>query len=169
MSNFSSPFRDPVQNVRYTKALFFEVAVDDKSNVMYTLKDKDHKGYPSLYRLYMDMADPLEINFAEAYLDGWEHWQMICDTVWFKPYIKRWRHELQLKLRAEALLRIRDIAKDETHRGSLAANKILLDGGWQTKEDTKKVGRKSKDEIKAEAERLFVSEKDALADLERIN
>lgn len=166
---FNSVYRDTTTNVRYTKALFFEVAVGEKENVLYTLKDQDHRGYKSLYRLYMDLSDPLEINFANTYLDGWEHWQMICEAPWFKPYIKRWRHELNLKLRAEALLRIREIAKDETHKGSLAANKILLDGAWETKEESKKVGRKSKEEIRADADRLFQLEKEAISDLERIN
>lgn len=161
-------FRDPRSNQRYTKSLFLEESYLDKSNVLYTLKDEDHLGYISLYKRYMEMADPYEIHFAEAYFDGWEHWQMVCSAAWFKPYITRWRKELNLKLRAEALAVIKEVANDPKHRGRLAAAKILLDGGWQDKEDTKAVGRPSKESIRKEADNLFNIEKEHKLDLQRI-
>lgn len=160
-------FRDPVSNVRYTKSLFYEQN-HDPVVAIYTLKDKDHKSYISLYRRYMDMRDPLEINFANTYFDGWEHWEMVCNTTWFKPYIERWRKELSLLMRAEALGRVQAIARDESHRGSFAANKLLLEGGWMDKDEKKVVGRPSKEAIREAADALFSNEKSMKDDLARL-
>lgn len=167
-SNERSSFRDPQSNARYTKSLFLEESYSDKSKVLYTLKDEDHLGYVSLYKRYMEMADPYEIHFAEAYFEGWEHWQMVCSSSWFKPYITRWRKELNLKLRAAALNVIKEISEDKTNRGRLAAAKILLDGGWQDKEEGKGAGRPSKESIRKEADNLFNIEREHKLDLQRI-
>ena len=164
----NSRFRDPRTNQRYTKSLFLEESYLDKSNVLYTLKDEDHLGYISLYKRYMEMADPYEIHFAEAYFDGWEHWQMVCNTLWMKPYIERWRLELGLKMKARALATIREIAQTETHKGRLAAAKILLEGGWEGTKPKNSVGRPTKEAIRKEADNLFNIEKEHKQDLERI-
>lgn len=161
-------FRDPVQNVRYTRKLFFEQSYDDPSAAIYTLKNRDHEKYLSLYQRYLDMEDPLEVEFANRYFEDYEHWQMVANAPWFKPYIERWRKELALRLRAKALNRIKDIAQDETNRASFAANKLLLEGGWMDKEEVKKVGRPSKEAIRAEADALFNSEKSTEQDYQRV-
>lgn len=161
-------FREPSTNVRLTKSLFLEESYKDKTYVIYTLKDTDHNGYISLYRRYMDMADPYEINFANQYFDGWEHWQMVANATWFKPYISRWRKELNLQMKAEALARIREIAKDEGNKAAFAANKMLLEGAWESKEDKKTVGRPSKEAIREAANELFSAEQSYKEDLERL-
>ena len=163
-----SIFREPVTNVRLTKSLFLEESYKDKSYVIYTLKDTDHNGYVSLYLRYMAMSDPYEINFANAYFDGWEHWQMVSNASWFKPYISRWRKELNLKLKAEALARIREIAKDETNKASFTANKLLLEGGWESKEEKKGAGRPSKEAIREQAEQMFSESEQVKKDYERL-
>lgn len=167
MSN-PSIFRDPSTNVRYTRGLFYEMSYEDPSTAIYTLKDKDYKSYISLYSRYLNLEDPYEVTFANTYFEGWEHWQMVANTAWFKPIIERWRKELALRIRAKALNQIREIAKDETSRSSFAANKLLLEGGWMDKEEKAKVGRPSKDEIRKQADNLFELEKEAASDLERI-
>lgn len=168
MSDLSNRFRNPVTNGRYTKALFLEESYSDKTSVLYTLKDEDHNGYISLYKRYMEMADPYEIHFAEAYFDGWEHWQMVCSASWFKPFIERWRKELHLHMKAAALATIKDLAADKSSKACFAANKLLLDGGWLTDSSKTKAGRPSKDSIKAEAEKLFENHKDVKDDFERL-
>ena len=159
-------FRSPINNSRYTKGLFLEESYEDRSTVLYTLKDVDHDGYPSLYRKYLEMADLTEIEFARAYFDGWEHWQMVCAAPWFKPFITRWRKELELTLRARALNAVKAVADNPDHKSSYDANKYLLSGNWKTEKD--KVGRPSKDEIKRQANELFISQNDTQADLTRI-
>lgn len=161
-----NPYRNPINNSRYTKSLFLEESYDDRSTVLYTLKDVDHDGYPSLYRKYLEMGDLTEITFARTYFDGWEHWQMICDSSWFKPFIARWRKELELSVRAQALLEVQAVARTPEHKSSYEANKYLLSGAW--KQDKGKQGRPSKEEIKRQANELFLSKNDTNADLQRI-
>jgi len=170
MVQMSNPYREPNSNVRYTKALFLEESYSDKSAVLYTLKDVDHNGYPSLYRLYMEMADPLEINFAKTYFEGWEHWQMVANSNWFKSYISRWREELELSMRARALAAIVEAARDDSSKFNYEANKFLLTGGWKGKEAKEsKVGRPTKEAIKREADALFEASKDSLEDFKRLS
>lgn len=169
MEPILSRFRHEASNVRYTKSLFLEESYEDKSNVLYTLKDSDHpSGYVSLYRKYLECNDPTEIDFARTYFESWEHWQMICSCSWFKPYITRWRHELELKIRADALNSVIQVARDPSHKSSYEANKYLLSGNWKDRTDGK-VGRPSKEAIKAQAEELFKDRSATQEDLKRIS
>lgn len=147
-----------------TKSLFLETSYEDRSSVQFTLKDQDHDGYRSLYRLYMESDDPTEILFAEEHLGGWAHWEGIKDASWFKPYITRWRYELELRLRAKALRAIRQVANDTYHKQVLEANKFLLTGNWKGEAPRGK-GRPSKEQIKEEANAYFQETQD---DLNRI-
>lgn len=149
--NTTNKFRNG-SNVRLTKGLFFETA-DDHTVDLYTLKDVDHlvgdKLYPSLYRLYMGMEDVIEYTFAKTYFEGYEHWQMVCSSSWFKEYISRWRKELELKVRSDALLRLREDARSNS-RSAQMSNRFLLDRGWDL-EVGKGRGRPSKAEVKQAA------------------
>lgn len=150
-------------NIRYLKALFYETVNADKSTVVYTLKNEDHMGFPSLYRLYMEMDDPTEYQFAITYLDGWEHWEMLTACTWFKPYVEKWRREIELRVRSQALAKLREAAKEG--KDTLAANKFLLERGWKDKA-TK--GRPSKDQIKKAADEIAHDEKKINNDFDRI-
>jgi len=146
----ANKFRNPVNNSRYTRQLFYECyeGADNRELVLYSLKDVDHEGYPSLYRLYMAMDDPTEYEFAMKYFDGWEHWQMITKASWFKPYVVRWREELRLREAAKRIRAIREEA-DEGSRNSLQALKYLLERGWEPKET-----KKTRKEVDEEAEEV---------------
>ena len=164
-----NPFRDPVQNIRWTKALFFETTGVDKSTVLYTLKDVDHKGFPSFYRLYMEIDDPTEWEVSQQLVDGWDHWEMLCRSAWFQPYIKRWRKELELRFKSKALYRIRQEAKVSNGRDSLASNKYLLEKGWEAKEGQRKGrGRPTRDEINQAAHDLARASNQLSDDFERL-
>jgi len=146
--------------------MFFEMTPADKSQVLYTLKNQDHQGFLSLYRLYMETGDPTEYRFAIAYLDGWEHWKQLSECNWFKPFVEKWREELQLRLASEALNRIISEAQSD-RRESFAANKYLLEKGWQPK-GADKVGRPSKEAIKHQAERMVQDRSRIELDFNRI-
>jgi hypothetical protein len=130
------------------KGLFHEENTTDKTQVLYTLKDEDHLGYPSLHRLYMETADPTEYRFALEHLGGLQHWEALQNCSWFKPYIQRWRRELSLKIQSEALA---EIIKTGSKPGKdqLSANKFILLGSWNQTKATK--GRPSKEDIKRAA------------------
>jgi hypothetical protein len=131
------------------QALFYETTLADKSTVVYTLKEHDHEGYPSLHRLYMEYGDLTEYNFAKGCLAGWSHWLRLQECTWFKPYIEAWRAELEVRLRARALLNIITLS-DVKHPSSFQANKYLLEGAWKPA-DALKRGRPTKAAIQAEA------------------
>jgi hypothetical protein len=131
----------------YLNALFFEQIGADKSTVVYTLKDEDHEGFPSLYKLYMDMEDVLEYEFANTHLGSWSHWETLTQCTWFKPYIQRWRKELQLKIQSKALRMLRKDAESDS-KTSNSSNRYLLERGWREK-NTK--GRPSKEDVKRAA------------------
>ncbi len=105
----------------------------------------------------MEIADPTEYRFAIECLDGLEHWEMLCACKWFETYVSRWRRELELKIRSQALLNIQAEANKPNSKNSFTANKFLIDGGWLPK-STK--GRPSKADVskaaKAQAEENFL-------------
>lgn len=140
-------------NVWYTRGLFFETS-EDSSTAVYTLKEQDHTihgvTYPSLHRLYLEADDPTEYNFALTHLGGWSHWRDLLLCNWFKPYASKWRYELELRMKAKALANIRQMAEG-SGREKFAANKFVVEKGWEPKEGQTKRGRPTKEEINAEA------------------
>jgi hypothetical protein len=152
---------------RKLRGLFFETVLADKTGVVYTLKDRDHAGYPSLYRLYMEADDPTEYTFAVNNLDGWDHWEKLCDCNWFKPYIARWRRELEIRTKAKALMNMKALASDPTSKEFHQANKFLVNGGWKEGTGSRR-GRPSKEEIQKETKRLATEASSLDDDLSRV-
>ncbi len=159
-------FRSPVNNNFLLRNLFFEMQGADKELVAYTLKDHDHEGYPSFYLLYMEIDDPTEWEVSQKLVDGWEHWELLTNCTWFKPYIERWRKELELRYKSKALQKIRSEAKTGT-KDALAANKYLLEKGWEAKERSGR-GRPSKDEVKRAADDIARASNQLTNDYQRL-
>lgn len=169
MTDFESKFKN-ASNAYYLKALFFETSTDpERAKVLYTFKPDDHTfagmTYPSLRRLYLEMEDDTEYYFAQTYFDGWPHWKKLLNCSWFVDYITDIREELAAKQSADSKKRIRDIAKDPKDRGSLQANKLLLE---ETKKSNSPVGRPTKESIRRKAEELFQDQSEFQDDLDRI-
>jgi hypothetical protein len=169
-----SKFRNK-NGVRLLRPLFYEWSstlgdkeVDQESFTLYTLKDVDWKGYPSLYRLYMEMGDVTEYNFATTYFESWDHWETLCACGWFKPYVERWRNELDVRIKAEALYRIK-VEAQTNGKNAFMANKYLLEKGWEAKEGKAHRGRHSKDEIKNQAKIIAEEQKRLEDDANRLN
>ena len=150
------------------KEMFFEHAIS-KANVLFTLKDRDHtvagKTYPSLYRLYMEENDPTEYLFAMKHLDGWAHWVSLSSSSFFREYVLRWREELELRFRAEALYNISVMAK-AGGREAFQASKYLVDGNYLPKKNTK--GRPSKAQISEAATQMAEEDKRLKDDFSRL-
>lgn len=140
--------------VRKISGLFRENGrcIEDRDNAIYTLKNYDYKHHLSLYRLYMEENDPKEYNFATKYLYDFEHWAMLCEREWFKPHVERWRTELELKIKSQALAHLIKAASEPTREG-LSAARFLLEKGWvQTDKPTK--GRPTKQQISDSANQI---------------
>lgn len=113
-----------------TRGLFYETTLADKSTVVYTLKERDHEGYPSLYRLYMEASDPTEYTFATTHMGSWSHWEYLLGNKWFSEYISAWRKELEIKIRSTALASIIAAGKHPDTKVAFAANRYVLSGDW---------------------------------------
>lgn len=162
-----NPFRHETNNVKYLKGLFFEQVNSDKATVLYTLKDSEHEGFPSFYQLYMTLDDPTEWEVSQNLVDGWDHWEALCACTWFKPYLERWRKELELRMKSKALKRIRTEASINS-KEALAANKYLLEKGWEPKDGKSGRGRPSKEDIKKAANEIASVESRISGDFNRI-
>ena len=162
MSKFGPEF-----GKRYTKAMFYEMTLADKSTVLYTLKDSDHQGYPSLRRLYLECDDPTEYEFITKYLESQAHFEDLCRCEWFKPHISRWRKESELKLKSEALARIRQAAK-AGGKEVLALNRYLCEKGWEPKEGQTRKGRPTKAQILQQANDIATANASVSDDFERL-
>jgi hypothetical protein len=124
-----------------TQSLFLEIGYSDSA--LYTLKEFDHeykgKTYPSAKRLYMELEDPTEYEFATKYFLNWNHWLRICENKILATHINQWRDELEVKLRSRAVrMNIASAAA-----GNYQAAKWLADRGWLTRG----AGRPSKAEV----------------------
>jgi hypothetical protein len=154
------------------RPIFWEWDDIEKATAIYTLKEFDHKGpdgrvFPSLRRLYIEMEDPTEYNFATTYLGGWNHWQLIRNSNWFQEHIIDWRDELDVKFRAKALANIANKALNPDDKDNLSAAKYILDGKWIPQEKLKR-GRPSKEKIAEEAQKLIADKTDVADDFKRI-
>jgi len=153
----------------YTKALFYETTLADKSTVVFTLKDDDHMGFPSLYRLYMECADPTGYMCATTHLGGWEHWLKLKECDWFREKLERWNEELEVMLRANALARLVKESKNSGSKNYVEINKLLLNRGWVLSDEGKrKRGAPTKQDIKDAAMDIATRNKDLDEDFLRI-
>ncbi len=146
-----------------TQGLFLEIGYKDYA--VYTTKDEDYeyngKVYPSLKRLYLDMEDPGEYEFATTYLLGWNHWMRLCANKEVNKHVEEWRTELEIKLRSKAIKNI--LAKTQVEQGINAA-KWIAEKGW----DKRKAGRPSKEEIERETKVQMDLDKQFAEDLRRL-
>lgn len=129
-----------------TQGLFLETSYGNPENVIYTLKSRDHvykgKTLPSIKRLFLQMEDITEYEFAYEYFLDWDHWQRIKANKLVAKHIEGWGDELEIKMRCNAIRRIQESSDD----GSFQASKFLADRGWEKRG----AGRPSKSEVERE-------------------
>lgn len=122
-----------------TNALFQEYRYHPSSAntvPIYTLRDYDHDGYLSVYKLYME-ADT-EYEAAIRILGSWRHWKALCKPTWFSETKAVWDEER--KIRETALAK--KTLLEEAEKGSVSAARAIMD------ENKRKAGRPSKQEKK---------------------
>lgn len=145
-----------------TQSLFLEIGYS--ASALFTLKDNDfeYEGryLPSIKKLYLEIADPTEYEFATSVLLGWGHWQRICDNKVLRKHIDEWRVELEVKLRSRGV----KAAIFAANGGNYQAAKWLADRGW----DTRGAGRPSKAEVEREIKIQAGIENEYTADVIRL-
>lgn len=139
--------------VWFTHSLFLETNNYRTENAVFTLKDEDFeyegKVYPSLKRLYLEIEDPTEYEFATTCLGGWEHWvKMQGHNLLKEEHFDKWREELEIRFRSRAVKEMLRASQGE--KPSFQAIKWLADAGW----DKQGPGRPTKE--KSERKRASV-------------
>lgn len=124
-----------------TQSLFLEIGYKTEYAV-FTFNDEDKiyndKVYPSLKKLYLEIADPTEYEFARTCLLGWNHWRRLNENKQLQPYFEEWREELEVLLRSEGVRNLMDLTTSEG--GNFQAAKWMAEKGW----DKRNVGRPSR-------------------------
>lgn len=155
-----------------TKGLFYETTLPDERpdfGTKWTLKEKDlvigDKTYTSMKRVYLEMEDVTEYDFAIATLGSYKHWERLVESPIIRKHIDQWRKELNLKLKARAMKSIIKSATED-EKLSFQAMKYLADNEYLDRKS--KRGRPSKEEISAELRREVENSKTFRDDAERI-
>ena len=155
-----------------TKGLFYETTLPDERPIFgtsWTLKEKDlqadGKIYRSMKRVYLDMEDVTEYDFAMATLGSYKHWERLLESPIIRKHIEQWRKELNLKLKAKGMKSIIKAASEDENL-SFQAMKYLANNEYL--EGKAKRGRPSKEEVKAELRREVEVSKTFRDDAERI-
>ena len=164
-----SKYKDLSGAARFRTMSLFKETIQAPTKVRYnyvfTLSTED-KDVPSLHRLFVEMEDPTEYEFAIEHLGSWPHWLALKQCEWFKPHYEQMRNELEIRLRSKAIKILADIANAGTPASAQAA-KWLAEGTWN-KEQTKRKGRPSKDDISNELKRLAKAESEVNEDAMRL-
>lgn len=110
-------------------------------------------------------GDVTGYKFAVKYLEGWQHWLRLMNCGWFKDAVDLWVSELEAKLQAEALAKVRLIAQSSSP-SAFSASKYLADQGYR--KGGSKRGRPSKIEVENNLREAAQSERDLESDFKRV-
>lgn len=128
----------------YTQGLFKEMSYGKERNCRMTFKNEDFGDLPSFKRIFVELGDPSGYLAAMVLLGSWDHWLKLCDCIWFIAELKLAMDELEVKLRAEALIEIKEISQG-TSGSALSAAKYIASGSWRESNNPKgRVGRPKK-------------------------
>ena len=141
-------------DAKVTQQLFIEVGYNTDLAV-FTLQDDDreYKGkyLYSLKRLYMEIGDSTEYEFAMTCFCNWQHWLRVRDNKAVRTALAKcgypngfddWVDELEVKQRSEGIRAVQDIASNETGAKAFQAAKYVAEAGWKKR----KAGAPSKEE-----------------------
>lgn len=125
-----------------TQGLFYEFRHQTKRfDAPYNLREDDHKGSKSAYKIYMSCDTEYEA--AQKLLGSWKHWEILCAAPFFARELDKWREERAIKEQSLAT----KVLLDQIQEGSVPAAKSILDS------HKRKAGRPSKAEVDGERKR----------------
>lgn len=148
-----------------TQSFIWEKA-NDRTKCVFTIKDDDFvtddgRTMYSLPKLYMEIADPTEYEFARQVFGSWKYWQQFRMCV--REEHRDWQEELEIKLRSQALRNLALLQYSDKEATAIQAQKYVAEYGWD-----KKVGRPSKADVQRQ-QRIHAGISDEVnEDLQRI-
>lgn len=171
-------FRHPVNNVRYTRLLFWEqqqLLPNDQKKIdpLFTL----HINKPGLINFrqrYVALGDPTGYKISQQLLEDYSHWQLLMKCPWFREAKEIWDAELDAKLASEGLDAIKTYAdgvEGVSAAVQLQAARYLADKAYKASskaDSASKRGRPSKEEIEGNLKADVASAAEVAKDLDRI-
>jgi len=164
-----SKFKDKQGRWR-TASLFYESYMIKELpdySPMYTLKDTEYQGLPSIKEAYLMYKDPTGYKVAKELLGGWEHWKVLTGLKWFNAHLKAWEEELEVSLKYEGIQKLLELSRGDKAIAKDAA-KFIVNKEWEvkrgrpTKEDIEKQNRISSNvnnQIESDFKLLNLNEK----------
>ena len=98
-----------------------------------------------MHDIYVETMDPTEHEAALKLLGSWDHWQALTKCVPFKPILAKWREEMSVRIRSNAIMFIKDLAVKDN---GFQAARWLAEKGWVEKAAK---GRPKKDDVERAA------------------
>jgi hypothetical protein len=83
------------------------------------------------HREYVRQSDPTDYAAAMTLIGQWEHWTMLLDCKPFMEHLEKWREEVAVKVRSEAVAELKKQSK--TDKGTAAAKWLAEQGVVKTK------------------------------------
>lgn len=164
------PFRND-SNQRYSKQLFYEqwtqLPIEMRAiEPAFSLHIK-RDGLICFREEYVNDGDMSGYTTSVRLLGDYGYWKHLMKAGWFRDAVAEWNEELEAKLYAEGMAKIRTLASSDD-KGALTAAKYLADK--QFKEDKGKVvrGRPSKEEVEGNLKAMSRDMSDTAKDAERI-
>jgi hypothetical protein len=157
------------QNQRFTRQLFFEqwtnLPIENRLGEPPFTLHADKEGYVNFGQEYIKDADPTGYTTAKRLLGDYSYWKFLMKVQWFREAKKDWDEELEAKLYAQGLAKIREIALGDDPK-ALAAAKYLANKEF--KQGGVKRGRPSSDEVEGRLKQEVENIASTDADAERI-
>lgn len=171
MAKLKFPYKNE-GNQKYSQQLFLEKWRDmplEKriAEPPFTL-NTPVEGYVCFRTEYVADADPSGYTTAMRIFKDYEYWKFLMKVSWFREAVDSWNDELDAKLYAEAMSRIRSISNDEDHKGSLQAAKFLATQGYKVDGSKAKRGRPSKEEVQGILKQTAEATRELEEDAQRI-
>lgn len=163
--NTTNQLKDHLGRYR-TYSLFIE-RPSENMTPLWSWKDDDvivdGVTYPSLKKIYFsyDHIPGFEYEFAMATLGSWDHWVKL-NSSGLRGIFAEWRHELEIKNKANAIRQLMQTAREPNAAGA-NASKYLAESGY-----TSKRGRPSKEEIEREKKVAAGLDKELESDIQRM-
>lgn len=162
------PFKS-CKNQWYTAVLFRERWVDTPiEDRVIDCQFSLYNDYPHLINCkstFIELNDPTGYSWAMKYLGSWEHWERLLRAPWFQEAVETWVRELKIKLKQEAIQKVRKIAQGSSPQ-SLPASKYLAGADWEGPKTTR--GRPSKEELRGKLKESVKQIEQEQEDMKRI-
>jgi hypothetical protein len=147
MNQLGFPYKNAT-NQKYSKQLFYEkwieLPIDMRRHEPPFTLNNEKEGFLCFRKEYVNDGDPTGYTTAMRIFKDYFYWEYLCGIAWFNEAKEGWDRELDAKLKAEGIKKIRELAQGDDPK-ALNAAKFLATLDY--KRGGLKRGRPSKEEI----------------------